>query len=136
MPRARSAFIASPVTSSPLISSARFSNAAPRGDAFGTPYSPTHQLDLDAAAERGQATRTVRVRGDASNLTLLVPVRESARATLTVLPFAAAGEDGFAMVTVSPPSARPVTPITPAESAHPQKPPVNPVESALPKQRT
>lgn len=74
----------------------------PRGDAFGTPYSPTHQFDI--AERNGQ--RELRVRGDASRLTLLVPVRDAGRATVGALPFAPAGEDGFAMITLSPPTRR------------------------------
>ena len=74
----------------------------PRGDAFGTPYSPTHQFDI--VERNGQ--RELRVRGDASRLTLLVPVRDAGRAIVTALPFAPTGEDGFAMITLSPPVRR------------------------------
>jgi Ca-activated chloride channel family protein len=79
----------------------------PRGDAFGTPYSPTHQLDVDEPRIPTQrALREVRVRGDASRLTLLVPIRDAGRATVAALPYAPPGEDGFALITLSPPVRR------------------------------
>ncbi len=81
----------------------------PRGDMYGTPYSPTHQIDVATPRFQNEsATQEVRVRGDASHLTLLVPVREASRATLTTLPYAPPGEDGFAMITLSPPAGRTV----------------------------
>ena len=80
----------------------------PRGDMYGTPYSPTHQIDIGTPRFQSEsAGREVRVRGDASHLTLLVPMREASRATLTTLPYAPPGEDGFAMITLSPPAGRP-----------------------------
>src|SRR6185436_7485714 len=79
----------------------------PRGEMYGTPFSPTHQIDIDAPRTQNESSmREVRVRGDASHLTLLVPVREASRATVTTLPYAPPGEDGFAMVTLSPPAGR------------------------------
>ncbi len=76
-----------------------FTLQLPRGDAYGTPFSPTHQLEVTEK----NGVRSVRVVGDASRLTLLVPVRDAARATITALPYAPPGEDGFALVTLSPP---------------------------------
>jgi Ca-activated chloride channel family protein len=82
----------------------------PRGEMYGTPFSPTHQIDVGMPRHQNEsATREVRVRGDASHLTLLVPVREASRATVTTLPYAPPGEDGFAMITLSPPAGRPVS---------------------------
>jgi Ca-activated chloride channel family protein len=79
----------------------------PRGDAYGTPYSPTHQLDIGAPRAQNEALfREVRVRGDASRLTLLVPIRDAGHAIVTTLPYAPPGEDGFALVTLSPPMHR------------------------------
>lgn len=79
----------------------------PRGEMYGTPYSPTHQIDIGTPrAQNESAMREVRVRGDASHLTLLVPMRDGARATVTSLPYAPPGEDGFAMITLSPPARR------------------------------
>src|SRR6185295_3002224 len=48
----------------------------PRDEMYGTPYSPTHQIDIGTPIGRNESSmREVRVRGDASHLTLLVPVR-------------------------------------------------------------
>ena len=79
----------------------------PRGEMYGTPFSPTHQIDIGTPRNQDESLhREVRVRGDASHLTLLVPVREASRATVTTLPYAPPGEDGFAMITLSPPTGR------------------------------
>lgn len=68
---------------------------------LGTPYSPTHSLDLSEHDGRREAV----VRGDARDVTLLVPVRRSSAAAISVLPYAPGNEDGFALVTVTPPPA-------------------------------
>jgi Ca-activated chloride channel family protein len=82
-------------------------NAAPTltmrindAESYGTPYSPTHRIDV-----RDRGTHSdVQVRGDASRLTLLLPVRESSRAVITPVLHAPGNEDGFALITVSPPA--------------------------------
>lgn len=66
---------------------------------LGTPYSPTHQLDVTDHDYR----RRVTVRGDARDLTLLVPMRRSTTAAISMLPYAPGNEDGFALITVTPP---------------------------------
>jgi Ca-activated chloride channel family protein len=48
--------------------------------------------------------REVSVRGDARDVTLLMPVRRANAAAITMLPYAPGGEDGFALITVSPPA--------------------------------
>jgi Ca-activated chloride channel family protein len=68
---------------------------------LGTPFSPTHSLDLNTRDGRREAT----VRGDARDVTLLVPLRRDAAASISMLPFAPGNEDGFALVTVTPPLA-------------------------------
>lgn len=73
------------------------------GAELGNPYSPTHRLDV---ADR-DGRREVRVRGDARDVTLLVPVRKSSSAaSIAMLPYAPGNEDGFALITVSPPATR------------------------------
>lgn len=67
---------------------------------LSAPYSPTHQLDV--TDHEGQ--RQVSVRGDARDVTLLVPVRRSAEASITMLPYAPGNENGFALITVTPPA--------------------------------
>ncbi|HEY4304203.1 MAG TPA: VIT domain-containing protein [Gemmatimonadaceae bacterium] len=71
-------------------------------DELGNPYSPTHRLDI---ADRG-GRREVTVRGDARDVTLLIPVRKSSAASIAMLPYAPGNEDGFALITVSPPATR------------------------------
>ncbi len=66
---------------------------------IGTPYSPTHSVDLSDRDGR----RVANVRGDARDVTLLVPVRRSTTAAITMLPYAPGNEEGFALVTVTPP---------------------------------
>jgi Ca-activated chloride channel family protein len=84
-----------------------FTFVLPRGDAYGTPYSPTHQLDIVESRDRGDRFgREARVVGDASRLTLLVPVRNAAAATVTALSHAPPNEDGFALIQLSPPIRR------------------------------
>jgi Ca-activated chloride channel family protein len=66
---------------------------------IGTPFSPTHTLDF---TER-DGQRVVSARGDARDLTLLLPMRRSSAASISMLPYAPGNEDGFALITVTPP---------------------------------
>ena len=67
---------------------------------LGAPYSPTHALDV--AEHDGR--RQVSVRGDARDVTILVPVRRNTAAAISALTYAPGNEDAFALVTVSPPT--------------------------------
>ena len=69
---------------------------------LGNPYSPTHRLDI---ADR-DGRREVTVRGDARDVTLLVPTRKSSSTSIAMLPYAPGNEDGFALITVTPPASR------------------------------
>jgi len=69
---------------------------------FGNPFSPTHRLDVSDRNGR----REVTVRGDARDVTVLVPTRKSSGASIAMLPYAPGNEDGFALITVSPPALR------------------------------
>jgi Ca-activated chloride channel homolog len=73
----------------------------PLDPAQGRPFSPTHHLDLRDLDRH----REVRVRGDAARLTLLVPVRSPAQATLLPLLHAPGDEDAYLLLTVTPPAA-------------------------------
>src|SRR5579884_1994743 len=73
----------------------------PAGGMLGNAYSPTHSLDV---ADHG-GRREVTVRGDARDVTILVPVRRSDAAAVSLLPYAPGGDDGFALITVTPPAA-------------------------------
>ncbi len=74
---------------------------------YGNAYSPTHALSTSRRGDR----RVVSVTGSSSEITLLVPVRRSSEPSISVLPYAPRGEDGFALITLSPPAMAPaVTP--------------------------
>ena len=67
---------------------------------LGTPYSPTHTIDV---SDDGNV-RHVDARGDASDLTLLLPLRLHNEAAISVLANAPGGEDGFALISLTPPA--------------------------------
>jgi Ca-activated chloride channel family protein len=69
-------------------------------DEYGRPYSPTHELRV---SDRG-ARREVTAIGDAPQVTILLPLRRTSSASVAMLPYAPSGEDGFALITVTPPA--------------------------------
>ena len=71
------------------------------GETLGEAYSPTHQLSV---TDRARGMRTVRLSDAARAMTILIPVRRENAATLTFLPYAPGGEDGYALITLSPPT--------------------------------
>ena len=75
-------------------------------DEFGRPYSPTHELRVN---DRSGDRREVTAVGDAPQVTILLPLRRTTVATVAMLPFAPGGEDGFALITVTPPAVAPRT---------------------------
>ena len=81
----------------------------PRAASWGTPYSPTHAL---RTTDSGNRTR-VTVRGDASDVTILLPLRESDEAAITVLTHDPSRDEGFALITLSAPANR--TRVTPRD---------------------
>ena len=82
-----------------------FTLVYPSRDDFGNPYSPTHELRVN---DRG-ARREVTAVGDAPQVTILLPLRRTSAASVTMLPYAPGGEDGFALITVTPPAVSPRT---------------------------
>jgi len=70
------------------------------GGDLGEAYSPTHEIDV----ERDGATRRVSVRGSGSDVTVLVALRRSSAAAVAMLANARRGEDGYALITVTPPA--------------------------------
>lgn len=80
--------------------SSSFTLAYRNAPELGTPYSPTHQLDVHNTSNRTE----VAVRGDAKDVTLLVPARRSTTAAISALAYAPGNEDGFALITVTPPA--------------------------------
>ena len=84
-----------------------FTLTYPNDAMYGAAYSPTHSL---ATLRRGDR-REVRVTGNSSEITLLIPVRKSTEPSISVLAYAPRSEDGFALITLSPPAvAQDVTP--------------------------
>lgn len=80
-----------------------------RSNAYGEPSSPTHVLRVRDDGSQ----RLVEAPGATSDVTVLLPLRRANAAGLTVLTNATAGESGFAMLTVSPPTT--VARITPRD---------------------
>lgn len=67
---------------------------------LGAAYSPTHSLNT--THEEGR--RVARIDDARGPVTLLVPVRSRASAAISLLANAPNGEDGFALITLSPPA--------------------------------
>ncbi|HEU5185707.1 MAG TPA: VIT domain-containing protein [Gemmatimonadaceae bacterium] len=80
----------------------RFRLSYPR-EQYGRPYSPTH--DVRVEEERGLGR--VDLSGGAREMTLLLPLRRGSRAAISVLSHAPGREDGFALITLSPPAIAP-----------------------------
>lgn len=75
----------------------------PSESIYGNAYSPTHSLNTT----RSGSQREVRVNGEGREITLLVPVRRSSEPAISVLTYAPARENGFALITLSPPAVAP-----------------------------
>lgn len=71
----------------------------PAGEGFGEAWSPTHRVVVARDGER----RTARVMDATGTVTLLIPVRDNDRAAISVLTHAPQGEDGYALITLTPP---------------------------------
>ena len=80
----------------------RFRLSYPRAG-FGRPYSPTHDLDVSDDRE----TARVELSGGAREMTLLLPLRRGTRAAIGILSHAPGREEGFALLTLSPPAIAP-----------------------------
>src|SRR5258706_10321991 len=92
----------------------------PNDPMYGTAYSPTHSIfeqrygsydssdgnALFASSYRG-STRRVEVRDARGEVTLLIPIRRSTSAAISLLANAPGNGDGFALITLSPPAVRP-----------------------------
>lgn len=79
-----------------------FTLTYPDARIYGRPYSPTHSLSM---SDRGNR-RTVTATGDGREVTILLPLLRANEAALSVLAHRPDDEDGFALITVSPPVAR------------------------------
>ncbi|HEX3534067.1 MAG TPA: VIT domain-containing protein [Gemmatimonadaceae bacterium] len=87
---------------------------------YGRAYSPTHSLyeggyvrDREDSEDRFFASnvrssmRRVEVRDATGEVTILIPIRRSTSAAISLLANAPGNGDGFALITLSPPSVRP-----------------------------
>jgi Ca-activated chloride channel family protein len=85
---------------------------------YGTAYSPTHSFydreystdgsnDVSFASNRRGSTRRVEIRDARGEVTLLIPVRRSTAAAISLLANAPGNDDGFALITLSPPAVQP-----------------------------
>lgn len=88
----------------------------PNDPAYGTAYSPTHFIDSEYGSiyspasmvpDRRGAARRVVVRDARGEITLLIPFRKSASAAISLLANAPGNDDGFALITLSPPAIAP-----------------------------
>jgi Ca-activated chloride channel family protein len=90
----------------------------PNDPMYGRAYSPTHSIYEDsyaseAAGDRSFAssyrgsTRRVEIRDARGEVTLLIPIRRSIGAAISLLANAPGNDDGFALITLSPPAVRP-----------------------------
>ena len=100
-----------------------FALTYPNDPMYGTAYSPTHSIYEDryssndynagpsdnerfASSYRG-STRRFEVRDANGEVTLLIPIRRSTSAAISLLANAPGNDDGFALITISPPAVRP-----------------------------
>jgi len=79
----------------------RYPTGGRGGETLGSAYSPTHNL---SETKRNNEVRSVRANDAGRTMTVLVPVRRAASATMALLPYAPRGEDGYALITLSPPA--------------------------------
>jgi Ca-activated chloride channel family protein len=90
----------------------------PNDPMYGRAYSPTHSLydeayggdvirDRAFAFNDRSSTRRVEIRDARGEVTLLIPIRRSAAAAISLLANATGNDDGFALITLSPPAIQP-----------------------------
>jgi Ca-activated chloride channel family protein len=96
----------------------------PNDAMYGTAYSPTHSIfeqrygsqtyddnynegDRSFASSYRGSVRRFEVRDARGEVTLLIPIRRTTSAAISVLANAPGNDDGFALITLSPPSMRP-----------------------------
>jgi len=90
----------------------------PNDPMYGRAYSPTHSIydeqfagemvgDRSFASSYRGSTRRVEIRDARGEVTLLIPVRRSTAAAISLLASAPGNDDGFALITLSPPAVQP-----------------------------
>ena len=95
----------------------------PNDPMYGTAYSPTHSIfeqrygsqsyddnygeDVRFASSSRGSVRRFEVRDARGEVTLLIPIRRTTNAAISLLANAPGNDDGFALITLSPPAVRP-----------------------------
>ncbi len=94
----------------------------PNDPMYGTAYSPTHSVfeprysgddagdnvgDRSFASSYRGSMRRFEIRDASGEVTLLIPIRRSTSAAITILANAPGNDDGFALITLAPPAVRP-----------------------------
>lgn len=93
----------------------------PNEPMYGTAYSPTHSIfepryssedardgsDRSFASSYRGSMRRFEIRDASGEVTLLIPIRRSTNAAITMLANAPGNDDGFALITLAPPAVRP-----------------------------
>ena len=96
----------------------------PNDPMYGRAYSPTHSIyegeystdgyngdrssdDRSFASISRGSTRRVEIRDARGEVTLLIPIRRSTAAAISLLANAPGNDDGFALITLSPPAVQP-----------------------------
>lgn len=94
----------------------------PNDPMYGTAYSPTHSIfepryssddagdgvgDRSFASSYRGSMRRFEIRDASGEVTLLIPIRRSTNAAITMLANAPGNDDGFALITLAPPAVRP-----------------------------
>jgi Ca-activated chloride channel homolog len=92
----------------------------PNDPIYGRVYSPTHSIyedpyayasvsfgDHPVASNDRASTRRVEIRDARGEVTLLLPIRRSTSAAISLLANAPGNDDGFALITLSPPAVQP-----------------------------
>jgi len=93
----------------------------PNDPMYGTAYSPTHSVfepryledseesvgDRSFASSYRGSMRRFEIRDASGEVTLLIPIRRSTSAAITMLANAPGNDDGFALITLAPPAVRP-----------------------------
>ena len=95
----------------------------PNDPMYGTAYSPTHSIfeqrygsqsyddnygeDVRFASSSRGSVRRFEVRDARGEVTLLIPIRRTTSAAISLLANAPGNDDGFALITLSPPAVRP-----------------------------
>ena len=90
----------------------------PNDPMYGRAYSPTHSFyedpyasetsgDRSFASNYRGSTRRVEIRDARGEVTLLIPIRRSTSAAISLLANSPGNDDGFALITLSPPAIQP-----------------------------